>query len=71
MREIIKNFPKQFGDEPEIQNFSKLKKFERVIVSGMGGSGLVAPLMHLENFRDYGLPKGDLKNALVICNSYS
>src|SRR3989344_6229202 len=72
MREIILNFPKQFGYEPEIQNLSKFKgNFSRFIVAGMGGSNLAVPLLGLESYRDYGLPHGDLKKALIICNSYS
>jgi glucose/mannose-6-phosphate isomerase len=81
MKEAIKNFPKQFLYEPKIENIKNLKKYNKFIVCGMGGSALSAGLFKIAdpNFdiiihKDYALPKikkEDLKFRLVIASSYS
>lgn len=81
MQESIKGFAKQFEWEPKVENEAKLKKFSKFIVSGMGGSNLVAELLKIRNseldiisHRGYGLPmlnKKVLKQSLVIISSYS
>lgn len=77
--ETLKNFAKQFEYKPEI--VGKLKKFDKFVVIGMGGSNLAAPLLNAWKpvldiivHRDYGLPAvagSDLKERLVILSSYS
>lgn len=81
MEEAIKKFPQQFEFEPEIVNLIKLKKHDKFIVCGMGGSSLGAWLLKRDNpnldlliHRDYGLPRVPeyfLKNSLIILSSYS
>ncbi len=81
MKEAIKNFPQQFEFEPEVANTEKLKKHDKFIVCGMGGSSLGAWLLKRDNpyldlllHRDYGLPRVPdyfLKEALIILSSYS
>lgn len=77
--EALKNFAKQFEYKPEI--VGKIKKFDRFVVVGMGGSNLAAPLLNVWKpaldiivHRDYGLPAvadTDLKKRLIILSSYS
>jgi len=81
MQTAITNFPKQFNFQPTIENKSKLKKFKKIIVLGMGGSHLAADLIRTYNpslplliHSDYGLPaveKAVLKQSLIIASSYS
>ena len=81
MEEIIKNFPKQFAWDPEIQNKEQWKQFGSFILVGMGGSHLVgdifqaaAPGFNLSVHQDYGVPSWPrvvLKDTLVIASSYS
>ena len=81
MREIIKKFAEQFAYKPEIHNGYRLGKFEKHLVSGMGGSNLVAGLLtawHPEadviSHRGYGLPvlsSAMFKDRLMIVISYS
>lgn len=81
MQDAILNFHKQFEFEPEIINKENLKKADKFIVCGMGGSHLAAdllkagkPELNLIVHSDYGLPelnKDELKNSLVIFSSYS
>jgi glucose/mannose-6-phosphate isomerase len=81
MEETIRNFPKQFAWEPEIQNKERWKQFRSFILVGMGGSHLagdifqaVAPGFNLSVHQDYGLPLwpfAALKDTLVIVSSYS
>lgn len=81
MYESIKSFHTQFVYKPEIENQNRLKKHERFIVVGMGGSHLAADLLKVWNpysriwvHWDYGLPplsEETLKKSLVIANSYS
>lgn len=81
MYEAIKNFNKQFAFEPVVENSGRLKKFDKVVVLGMGGSHLAADLLKVWNpyldiwvHSDYGLPEADknvLRNSLIIASSYS
>ena len=85
MREIILDFPKQFEVGFEAgQKIEFLKrKFENVIICGMGGSALPGSLLQLfvrnlnfkfQNFfvhRDYNLPNFANKNSLLFAISYS
>jgi glucose/mannose-6-phosphate isomerase len=77
----IKNYHKQFNYEPKIENASKLKKFGKFLVAGMGGSHLAAdilkdwhPELDVMVWSNYGLPalkEKELKDRLVILSSYS
>jgi glucose/mannose-6-phosphate isomerase len=78
----IKNFNKQFGYEPEIQNAGHLPKIaKKIIVCGMGGSHLAADILKawkpewdITIWNDYGLPplsESDKKECLIIASSYS
>lgn len=81
IEEAIKSFSQQFLYNPEVVNAEKLKKFDRFIFVGMGGSGLAPDFLRTYNprldviiHRDYGLPPLDtynLRNTLIVCNSYS
>lgn len=81
MRDSIKNFPAQFGYAPKVENAKRLKKYERFIVAGMGGSGLAAELLLAYDsalpvtvHKDYGLPEiaiRDRQKTLVVVDSYS
>lgn len=78
MLDAIKNFPKQFSYKPEINNKSKLKKVETVIIAGMGGSQLAGGILkaltsslNVIQHRNYGLPAEASKKTLVIASSYS
>ncbi len=79
--EAIKNFPKQFLWQPEVNNGERLESKKSVIVAGMGGSALSAmilsmrfPKMSIVIHRDYGLPALPdevLRDSLLIASSYS
>lgn len=81
MYEAIKNFPKQFAYEPAVENADRLKKHNKFIVLGMGGSNLAPdllkirdPYLDIVSYRGYGLPKiapSVLKKSLIIASSYS
>ena len=78
MDQSIKNFPKQFLFNPEIQNTEKLARARRFVVLGMGGSSLAAEILKMARpdidiilHRDYDLPEIDFKDALVIVSSFS
>jgi glucose/mannose-6-phosphate isomerase len=79
MRDAILNLNRQFAFKPKIENASKLKKRKKFLICGVGGSGLPGPLLKMWNpeldvvvWEDYGLPPiKDLKERLVIVNSYS
>lgn len=81
MEEAIRNFHKQFDFTPELVNGDNLKKRDKYIVSGMGGSHLGAWLLKCHNpfidlliHRDYGLPRVPdyfLYDSLLILCSYS
>jgi len=77
----IKNYARQFEYEPLVENSSKLKKFSKFVVCGMGGSHLAANLIlawHPEAdviiWPNYGLPplrEKELRERLIIASSYS
>ncbi|MDP2676264.1 MAG: bifunctional phosphoglucose/phosphomannose isomerase [bacterium] len=77
----IKEFPKQFGYEPVIENAEALGYDKHVISVGMGGSHLASDLltmayrdMDIMVHSDYGLPfvsSDFLRESLVVCNSHS
>lgn len=81
MDKAIRDFPKQFGWEPEVQNAEKLGKYSKYIICGMGGSHLaggiikaVKPEFDITIHSDYDLPnwpKERFEGALVIASSYS
>lgn len=81
MEESIRGFAGQFAFDPVVEHVDRLKRFDRFIVSGMGGSHLAADLVRAWNpsldlviHEDYGLPalKPDhLQNALFIASSHS
>ncbi len=75
----IKNFNKQFEYEPRIEKAAKLKKFDKFVIAGMGGSHLAGDLLKIWRpeldvviWSNYGLPPfNDLRERLVIASSYS
>ena len=81
MDKAIRDFPKQFSWEPEVQNAEKLGKYNKFIICGMGGSHLaggiikaVKPELDITIHNDYDLPnwpKERFDGALVIASSYS
>lgn len=79
MSDAIKNFPKQFEFQPVIERAEKLKKTEKFVLAGMGGSHLAGGLLKTQNpyldmviHRDYALPAlNDVKDRLIIASSYS
>lgn len=80
MRDAIFGFAKQFAYVPIVERPLR-KKFQKIIVAGMGGSHLAAdilnsgdPTLPLHIHRDYGLPhipKSERAETLVIASSYS
>lgn len=80
MRDAILGFAKQFSYQPVVERPLR-KKFQKIIVAGMGGSHLAAdilksadPTFPMQIHRDYGLPyipKNELPQTLVIASSYS
>lgn len=81
MYNAIKNSAIQFAFEPKIENSEKLKKFSKIIITGMGGSHLagdilkmIKPELDITIHRNYGLPAmptESLKERLIILSSYS
>lgn len=81
MEHAIRDFARQFSFTPKIQNARNLKKADRFVVSGMGGSQLSAallsawdPSLDMIEHRDYGLPRvpeTNPKDRLWIFSSYS
>ncbi len=81
MDQAIKDFAKQFEYEPVIENEAALKRSEKVIINGMGGSHIagdvirdIDPSARISIHRTYGLPKWhqeELQKSLVIASSYS
>ena len=78
----IKNFNKQFGYDPKIQNAGHLPQTaKKFIVCGMGGSHLAIdilkawkPELDVTVWSDYGLPlisERDQRECLIIASSYS
>lgn len=81
MRDSILNFSEQFAWEPVIENAAALKRAERFVIAGMGGSALVGGILKMRGknaqiviHKDYGLPELDdavYAESLVIACSYS
>lgn len=80
MYQVLKDFPKQFEKGLEIASNVKVNgDFERVVISGMGGSALPGDILndYLETKipiivnKDYSLPPGIDSDALVFISSYS
>lgn len=78
MYDAIASFNEQLGFEPVVTNAGQLKQYSKFLVCGMGGSHLGADLIgsvglpvEMIVHRNYGLPKGDLSNHLVIASSHS
>ncbi len=81
MLNALQNFPQQFTYQPKIENSKYYKKRNKYIVLGMGGSHLAADLLKTINpelnlivHSNYNLPslsKKELKDYLIIANSYS
>lgn len=85
MRQFILDFPKQFQKGIEVVKNAagiellKNKKFDSLIVCGMGGSALpaeilkMAPHFNLPVFihRSYGLPRTTSQKSLIFISSYS
>src|SRR3989338_7326935 len=85
MRQFILDFPKQFqkGIEAAVNaagiELLKNKKFDNLIICGMGGSALpgeilkMAPCFKLPIFihRSYGLPRVASEKSLIFISSYS
>lgn len=80
MRDAIVEFAKQFYYAPEVEHPSR-KKYQHIIVAGMGGSHLSAdvlkgydPTLSIVVHREYGVPFVALekrKHTLLIASSYS
>jgi glucose/mannose-6-phosphate isomerase len=75
---LIRKFFEQFEFEPVIFNEDKIKKYNKFLFIGVGGSGLVADILKNLNkdidiisHKDYGIPKIDFKDRTIIFNSYS
>ncbi len=81
MEDAILTFAKQFEYVPVIENKERLKKTDKFVLIGMGGSHLCADILRCAYpsfdfiiHRNYGLPKVPdyfLENALIILSSYS
>ena len=78
MRDVIVNFKEQIKEALGLGKGITLPKVERIVVSGMGGSGFAGDVLKslfsdkdiLVN-KDYGLPRFINENALVFIVSYS
>ena len=79
LKDILRNFPKQFSWEPKVVNEKFLHSKESFVVCGMGGSHLSAdiidmllPEADISVHRDYGLPHiTNPDKTMVIASSYS
>ena len=81
MSDAIKEFPKQFLYDPEIENAGAFRGGNIAVVVGMGGSHLAADLLKIRDpfisliiHEDFGLPSlsdEKLQECLIILNSYS
>ena len=79
LKQQLKNFPKQFGWKPQIENRQNLpKRWDDILICGMGGSALPGLLLqsllsnkNIMTHRDYGLPQIITKNTFVVVISYS
>ncbi|MDP2630753.1 MAG: SIS domain-containing protein [Candidatus Uhrbacteria bacterium] len=80
MRDAIVEFAKQFYYAPEVERPSR-KKYQHIIVAGMGGSHLSAdvlkgydPTLPVSVYHEYGIPyiaSEKRKHTLLIASSYS
>ncbi len=87
-RQIILDFPRQLVEPLEFFNqiYLKRRRFNKIILAGMGGSALVGDLLYLLKakgspsfnlalpvfvHRTYGLPPDCDENSLLLCISYS
>jgi len=80
---LLENFPEQIKQGIEIGKKIKLKKrkFENIIVHGMGGSGITGKILEclfenelkipIQTNKDYNIPEFVSKNTLFIAVSYS
>ncbi len=75
----IQKFPGQFSHHYDV---TLAKKYDRIIVCGMGGSALYVPLVHdllvsagincrLDVASSYQIPPCDKATTLIICASHS
>jgi len=85
MKQLIENFPKQLEEAIRIGKSIRLpfsgKELQQVLVSGLGGSGIGASIVHEYIFdkltipftvnKDYFIPKSVNKHTLFIACSYS
>lgn len=80
MREIIYSLPDQISETIKIMhNFRpKKKEFDRILICGMGGSGIsgeilaaIYPGLQIISNKDYSVPEYISKNTLSILISYS
>ncbi|HXK40998.1 MAG: hypothetical protein A3G03_00835 [Candidatus Taylorbacteria bacterium RIFCSPLOWO2_12_FULL_44_15c] len=83
MRNQILNFPSQLSQGVELARDIKIDKtYEKVVVCGMGGSGIAGEMLLFWQevsgmlpvvciHRDYDLPSWVSKNDLVVCISWS
>lgn len=81
MREAIINFNKQFGFKPKIENEGNLRRAEKYVVCGMGGSHLAADLLKVwrpeldiiihRNYDLPALPLTEVKKRQIVLSSYS
>lgn len=83
MYQAMLNFPKQFLQSWEISNQIQLslekKKYNRILLSGLGGSSLpgdllndyLSPQIRIELIRDYDLPCNLTSDDLIFISSYS
>lgn len=81
MDKAIKDITSQFSFNPIIENESKIKSAESLVLCGMGGSHLAAGILKIYNptldiyiHRDYGLPllsEKRFRDSLFVASSYS
>ncbi|MDO8474323.1 MAG: bifunctional phosphoglucose/phosphomannose isomerase [bacterium] len=81
IEEAVKNFPKQFAWEPELQNAENLGLKNILVVAGMGGSHLAADIFQMwqsssdiivhSDYELSGIPESVLQNSMVVAVSYS
>lgn len=82
--EALVKFPEQLKeawDQAQTSNLQKAERFDKVVISAMGGSALAGRIISsvfedklsfpIFVYTDYGLPAFVDKNSLVVVNSYS
>lgn len=76
MIDVYKSWP-EYAEESFNSSKKMDVKFDNIIVSGMGGSGIIGNVLsyltesYISVSKGYFLPKNITKNTLVICNSAS